>query len=52
MLSLLLHCRGRSDDNLDVIKRRFYSYEHETAEVLNHLREKVESLILCKVVSD
>ena len=44
--------RGRSDDNLDVIKRRFYSYEHETAEVLKHLREKVESLTGCEVVPD
>lgn len=32
---------GRSDDNLDVIKRRFYSYEHETKEVLDKLREQV-----------
>ena len=36
-----LHRRGRSDDNLEVIKRRFYSYEHETKEVLDTLREKV-----------
>ena len=33
--------RGRSDDNLEVIKRRFYSYEHETKEVLDKLREQV-----------
>lgn len=35
------HRSGRSDDNLEVIKRRFYSYEHETKEVLDALREKV-----------
>ena len=51
-LLLSLYNRGRSDDNLDVIKRRFYSYEHETAEVLKHLREKVESLTGCEVVPD
>lgn len=49
---LAFYNRGRSDDNLDVIKRRFYSYEHETAEVLKHLREKVESLTGCEVVPD
>lgn len=35
------HHSGRSDDNLEVIKRRFFSYEHETKEVLDALREKV-----------
>ena len=47
---LLFHFRGRSDDNLEVIKRRFYSYEHETAEVLKCLREKVGVAILCEIV--
>ena len=32
---------GRADDNLEVIKRRFYSYEHETKEVLDKLKEQV-----------
>lgn len=34
--------RGRADDNLDVIKKRFYSYEHETKEVLDKLRQQVQ----------
>lgn len=35
--------RGRADDNLDVIKKRFYSYEHETKEVLDKLRQQVRA---------
>lgn len=34
---------GRADDNLDVIKKRFYSYEHETKEVLDKLRQQVRA---------
>ncbi|KAK8793911.1 hypothetical protein WA171_000034 [Blastocystis sp. BT1] len=38
---------GRADDNLEVIKRRFYSYEHETKEVLDKLREKYSIEEIC-----
>ena len=41
IITMCMRCSGRSDDNLDVIKRRFYSYEHETKEVLDKLREQV-----------
>ena len=51
-VNCLFNCRGRSDDNLDVIKRRFYSYEHETREVLDKLREKVgrDGEVLCSIL--
>lgn len=38
---VICYSSGRSDDNLDVIKRRFYSYEHETREVLDELKKQV-----------
>ena len=42
---------GRADDNLEVIKRRFYSYEHETKEVLDKLKEQVIKHFCLTIIS-
>ena len=42
---------GRADDNLEVIKRRFYSYEHETKEVLDKLKEQVIKQFCLTIIS-
>ena len=37
---------GRIDDNVEVIKKRFETYQHETKDVINYFKSKNKAIVV------